>query len=258
MTKKALVVNADDFGMTLGVSQGILTAMKNGLVTETCAMVNSPYFDQSVALAQQANLIQMGLHLNVTVFSPVSQDPRVLGLTEENGQWGKSVLKKSLQSADSSVLEALKIEFEAQIARFLATGLTLTHLNTHHGLGMYSKEVFGILEELAVAHNVPLRREDTLLASKDSSSNPTQSTDQCWILDSALSEADILEKLDSLATDANSVELCCHPGLVDEPLKGFSSMLAERERDLALLTDSDFVAILKARFELIDFGGLKR
>ena len=257
MTKKALVVNADDFGMTLGVSQGILTAMKNGLVTETCAMVNSPYFDQSVALAQQANLTQMGLHLNVTVFSPVSQDPKVLALTEENGQWGKSVLK-SLQSADSSVLEALKIEFEAQIARLLATGLNLTHLNTHHGLGMYSKEVFGILEDLAVAHNVPLRREDTLLASKDSTSNLTQSTDQCWILDSSLSEADILKKLDSLATDANSVELCCHPGLVDEPLKGFSSMLSERERDLALLTDPGFVAILKARFELIDFGGLKR
>ncbi|WP_330167031.1 ChbG/HpnK family deacetylase, partial [Streptococcus pneumoniae] len=80
--------------------------------------------------------------------SPVSQDSKVLALTEENGQWGKSVLK-SLQSADVSVLEALKIEFAAQIARLLATGLTLTHLKTHHGLGMYSKEDFGILENLA-------------------------------------------------------------------------------------------------------------
>ncbi|WP_303973229.1 ChbG/HpnK family deacetylase [Streptococcus merionis] len=257
MTKKLLIVNADDFGMTVGVSQGILKAMQNGLVTETCAIVNSPYFEASVKLAKEAGLTKMGVHLNVTVFTSVSQDARVLSLTEGDGQWGKLVLKR-FERADEKFLEALKIEFEAQIAHFLKSGLILTHLNTHHGLGMQSKAVLDILEALALTNGVPLRREDTLVSVTNEALNPTKSTELSWILDSSLSHEDILKKLNSLSNKANSIELCCHPGLVDDSLKDFSSMLSERERDLALLTNSEFKLAVKERFELIDFGGLIR
>ena len=37
-----LIVNADDFGLTDGVTLGILHAMEHGIVTSTTMMVNTP------------------------------------------------------------------------------------------------------------------------------------------------------------------------------------------------------------------------
>ena len=37
-----LIVNADDFGLTDGVTRGILDAIRNGIVTSTTRMVNAP------------------------------------------------------------------------------------------------------------------------------------------------------------------------------------------------------------------------
>ena len=40
MTRR-LIVNADDFGLTRGVSEGILAAHRHGIVTSTTVLVNS-------------------------------------------------------------------------------------------------------------------------------------------------------------------------------------------------------------------------
>ena len=37
---KVLIVNADDFGLTAGVSRGILEAHRSGIVTSTTLLVN--------------------------------------------------------------------------------------------------------------------------------------------------------------------------------------------------------------------------
>ena len=42
-----LIVNADDFGLTDGVTKGILGAMNHGIVTSTTMMVNTPGTEKS-------------------------------------------------------------------------------------------------------------------------------------------------------------------------------------------------------------------
>ncbi len=39
---RTLIVNADDFGLTEGVSRGILEAHRRGIVTSTTLLVNGP------------------------------------------------------------------------------------------------------------------------------------------------------------------------------------------------------------------------
>ncbi len=38
--KRYLIVNADDFGLSFGVNQGIIEAFEHGIVTSTSLMVN--------------------------------------------------------------------------------------------------------------------------------------------------------------------------------------------------------------------------
>ena len=61
---RQIIVNADDFGYTPGVSQGILEAHLNGIVTSTSVMVNMPAAEQWVKTAlKEAPDLGLGLHL---------------------------------------------------------------------------------------------------------------------------------------------------------------------------------------------------
>jgi predicted glycoside hydrolase/deacetylase ChbG (UPF0249 family) len=62
--------------------------------------------------------------------------------------------------------------------------------------------------------------------------------------------------LDILAhVPRGSTELMCHPAVVDPELEASSSYVAERERELELLTDSAVYSALRARgIRLAHFG----
>jgi predicted glycoside hydrolase/deacetylase ChbG (UPF0249 family) len=68
---KRLIINADDFGLTPGVTRGILDAHLNGVVTSTSAMMNSPHIADSLAAAQDAPKLGMGVHLVLTWGKPM-------------------------------------------------------------------------------------------------------------------------------------------------------------------------------------------
>lgn len=46
-----LIVNADDFGHTMGVSEGVLRAHQEGIVTSTTVMINRPAAADSIRIA---------------------------------------------------------------------------------------------------------------------------------------------------------------------------------------------------------------
>ncbi|MBI2164629.1 MAG: ChbG/HpnK family deacetylase [candidate division NC10 bacterium] len=59
-----LIVNADDFNLTEGVTRGILEAHRCGIVTSTTVMVNLPGLERSRDLVREASHLGLGLHLN--------------------------------------------------------------------------------------------------------------------------------------------------------------------------------------------------
>lgn len=52
MSNKKLIINADDFGYTPAVTQGIIEAHKRGVVTSTTALPTSPYFLEAMESAR--------------------------------------------------------------------------------------------------------------------------------------------------------------------------------------------------------------
>ncbi|MEO8376403.1 MAG: ChbG/HpnK family deacetylase, partial [Candidatus Sumerlaeota bacterium] len=50
---KRLIVNADDFGFTRDVNQGIIQAHREGILTATTLMATGAAFDDAVRLAKE-------------------------------------------------------------------------------------------------------------------------------------------------------------------------------------------------------------
>ena len=60
---RRLVVNADDFGFTRDVNQGIVEAHRNGILTATTLMATGAAFDDAVRLAKENPALDVGCHL---------------------------------------------------------------------------------------------------------------------------------------------------------------------------------------------------
>ena len=59
--RKQLVVNADDFGFTPDVNDGIVEAHREGILTATTLMANGEAFEHAVELARQNPSLDVGV-----------------------------------------------------------------------------------------------------------------------------------------------------------------------------------------------------
>ena len=71
---KRLVVNADDFGFTRDVNQGIVEAHCRGILTATTLMATGESFEHAVQLARENPSLDVGCHL-VLVGAPRFREP---------------------------------------------------------------------------------------------------------------------------------------------------------------------------------------
>src|SRR5437867_779392 len=60
-----LIVNADDFGQSRGVNQGIIEAHEHGIVTSASLMVRWPAACEAAAYGREHCELSVGLHLDL-------------------------------------------------------------------------------------------------------------------------------------------------------------------------------------------------
>jgi predicted glycoside hydrolase/deacetylase ChbG (UPF0249 family) len=76
MSVRHVVLCADDFGLTEGVSRGILELAHMGRLSATSAMTNCPAFPRMApGLEDLGGTIAVGLHLNLTTGAPLGPMP---------------------------------------------------------------------------------------------------------------------------------------------------------------------------------------
>ena len=78
-----LIVNGDDFGLSPGVSRGILDAHRRGILTSASFMVNRPAAAIAAELAREASGLSLGLHLELE--SPTAGDVGAVVETQLRG-----------------------------------------------------------------------------------------------------------------------------------------------------------------------------
>jgi chitin disaccharide deacetylase len=129
---KQLIVNADDFGLTTGVTQGILDAHWEGIVTSTTVLANGAAFDLAVSASRTAPGLGVGVHLNLSEGVPVSPARRIPTLVNQQGRLHLTPghLLRSMLSGSAS-LDEVEAELRAQIMKVVRAGISPTHLDGH-------------------------------------------------------------------------------------------------------------------------------
>ena len=136
---RLLIVNADDFGLTLGVSRGILRAHREGIVTSASALAVAPAFEASARELRDATGIGVGVHLAAVGEDPPLLPPRrIPSLVGEDGRLPAG-WKEFLRRARRVEPAELEAEFAAQIERVRGAGLAIDHLDAHQHLHLLPK-----------------------------------------------------------------------------------------------------------------------
>jgi predicted glycoside hydrolase/deacetylase ChbG (UPF0249 family) len=120
ISRKRLVVNADDFGFTPDVNRGIVAAHRGGILTASTLMANGAAFDDAVRLARDTPSLDVGCHL--VLISGRSLLPPYAPLPASAPQLLRALAARSIRVYD---------ELAAQVRKILAAGLEPTHLDTH-------------------------------------------------------------------------------------------------------------------------------
>jgi chitin disaccharide deacetylase len=151
---KQLIVNADDFGLTVGVTQGILDAHRAGIVTSTTLMANGAAFDFAVTARRLTPALGVGVHLNLSEGIAVSPARGIPTLVDDGGRLHLTpgrLLAGLLRGGID--LEEVETELRAQISKAARAGISPTHLDAHkhvHVLPGVSDIVIRLAREFAI------------------------------------------------------------------------------------------------------------
>jgi predicted glycoside hydrolase/deacetylase ChbG (UPF0249 family) len=136
---KRLIVNADDYGLTEGVSRAILRAHADGIVTSTSVLALGPGFATSAGWLADHSDLGTGAHL-----AAVGEDPPLLSarevptLVDRRGRlrlsWRQFLPLAAARRIDP---DDLRRELTAQMEALVGAGLVIDHLDTHQNLHLW-------------------------------------------------------------------------------------------------------------------------
>lgn len=185
---KTLIVNADDFGLSDGVNDGIIRAHREGIVTSTSLMVSQPAAAAAATAATMQPDLSVGLHFDVGEWE------------RRDGEWHPRYLR-----VDDSDAAGLAAELHRQLADFRdLLGHDPTHLDSHQHVHR-DEPARSILREVAHNLGIPLRHES---AARYYGGFYGQGRDGRMLPD-AIEPASLAAYI--LSLPAGITELACHP-----------------------------------------------
>lgn len=217
-----VLFNADDFGLTKGITDGIIASHKNGVVYSTTLMMNGLAIDYALQEIKKCPTLNVGIHLVLTWGKPLRND--LPSLVNDSGYFKFTSILDEIPN-----VKEVKREWRAQIEAFIKTGLPLNHIDSHHHVHGWEplKEV---IIELAEEYRVPVRYVDSLKDYPELLLTETLWTG--FYADGV--HNDIFRDLETL--NARTVEVMTHPAYIDHELGQVSSYVEKRKEELDILT----------------------
>jgi chitin disaccharide deacetylase len=208
-----LIVNADDFGRSHGVNDGVITAHEHGIVSSASLMVRWPAVKPAAAYARAHPRLSVGIHIDL-------------------GEW---VFREGAWLPLYEVVPILDDRRVAsEVARQLSdfrrlVGSEPTHLDSHQHVHR-REPVRSILLGVARELGVPLRGHDRLVRYVGDFYGQTA---EGLPLPGVISAEKLIAIINALPTGVT--ELGCHPGLGDDLEAAYSG---ERAEEVNVLCDA--------------------
>lgn len=278
---RQLVINADDLGFAPGVNRGILEAHAAGSLSSASMMVNTPAFHEAASLVrEQAPRLGVGLHLNLTVGSPLADVPTLAD--PRTGQF-YSLAELARRAAIGRVSQHdVTRECAAQLRALAVDGISCTHIDSHrhsHALPSVLPAVLACAREAGIRIvRRPLDKPNlgdpaasakmfVLQASWHSALRGARPEDRALVqlspnfrgitMQGAVDvESRLLAQLDDLPDGAT--EIMMHPGYDDVVLALQDPYRTEREREVnALCSPAVRERLARGDIELVSFAGIR-
>lgn len=264
---KQLIVTADDFGYSRKVNKAIIKCIREGIVTSTCLLANTEYFEESARLLRQSKF-DAGIHINLTEFRPLTKAKTLIeksGNFIHKSRWFEGHSGK----ADPKEIES---EIEAQIKKSISSGVEITHMNGHNHIHIFPK-VIDIAVKMAKKYGIKyLRLPIEKKAKKDDFAamigklskraegkilkNNLKVTDAFYGIDDMhdMSLGKFSQILQSL--EEGTSELMVHPAYADRNGDKFHQSM-QREKEIEVLTGSKIKKLIgKNNINLANFSQL--
>jgi predicted glycoside hydrolase/deacetylase ChbG (UPF0249 family) len=226
-----LIVNADDFGRSLGVNAGIAEAHHRGIVTSTSLMVLQPAATNAAHLAAAFPRLAVGIHLDLCEWQCVDYE------------WSIRYQRADLDNSDE-----VDAEVRRQLERFeVLIGRPPTHIDSHqhvHRSGVASE----VIHSIAAERNLPVRGTGIPYIGKFYGQSG-----KGFSLPDLISVDALLEVLASIPDGWS--ELGCHPGFAEDLDDVYAT---ERRVELTSLCDPRVQEFLeRSEIELASFADLR-
>jgi predicted glycoside hydrolase/deacetylase ChbG (UPF0249 family) len=269
-----LIVNADGYGFTAGISRAIEDCIEFGTVCSLSANVNFPWANGLYPLVQKYPQLSVGCHINPIVGRPIMAPEKVPTLVNEHGEFFyQTFLRRFLTGRIRRTELRAEMMAQAQKTRDLA-GAAFSHIDFHMGLhrvpGLYElflevaersrarrirthrylvgmENRFPRLRHLCHLFESPTRLPKFLInlglrrkALRRNLAMPDRwvSITYLGVRPDTINVENYVTMLARLPNGYN--EFVAHPGYVDDELKRWSDYLEPREEERRVLLDPAF------------------
>lgn len=134
--EKFLIINADDLGLHPYINQAIINAHQKGAVTSTTLIASGSAFDEAIQIALHAPNLSVGAHLTlVGGLPPVAAANLIPSLLTSGGVFRDNHITFICDWLQGKINQnEIFIEWSAQIEKIQATGISVSHLDSHQHL----------------------------------------------------------------------------------------------------------------------------
>ncbi len=155
MAEKVLIVNADDFGLHPSINEGIVLALREGIVTDTSIVACGSAFEDAVSRLRLIGKYDVGVHLTVVGEKPLGSPDEIPTIVDRSeGKFFAGYQDFFLRYFLGMInIEDVKKEFCLQVKRVVDAGLHITHLDTHQHIHLLPK-IGDVVVSLAVRNGV--------------------------------------------------------------------------------------------------------
>lgn len=269
--ERAVALCADDFGLSYGVSAGILEALDAGRLTAVSALVNGPRWPaMGRALARRASGADVGLHFNLTLGRPLAAMPKFA----PDGKFPAAAKVIRMALARRLPMDEIRAEIDRQFDRFEAVmERGPDHVDGHQHVHVLPGIRTALLEAMSVRklqgrvwlrdagdglHRIATRGAQARKAfavrslaagfRREARNRGFDVNDGFAGFSDFHPGHDYAKAFQSyLRAPGRRHLIMCHPGHVDEELKALDPVTITREQELAFLLSPRLPEMLEKR-----------
>jgi predicted glycoside hydrolase/deacetylase ChbG (UPF0249 family) len=132
--KIRIIINSDDLGMNPFVNEEILNLLSEKRITSVTAIANAPSIEEVIPRLPERWDYSVGVHLNLTEFSPLTPPSQIGPLAECLNDKGCFAGEERLRavSVTSLLREAFFRELCLQVDKIRSMGVRISHLDSHN------------------------------------------------------------------------------------------------------------------------------